>query len=565
MWLLISQMNFYSTSSVEWNQYGHDYQKTRRAPLKCTSPANVNRIWTSEDSPGFLFSPGSAVWNIVYDGNLDGTNEVMGGGIDHGFFSDKLLLRLHPYYSSSNIFGISFGNDGTYRGLYTAGKVGNERRVLFTYDYDDSDMWSDNYGDKVRVINGWTGGTIWDVEFCHNTFCLRGMPTIIDIDNNGCPEVMFGYYGNIISKNLCDFSTVWQTNVSGLCAATVAVGKFSGQYGAVVLSCDGRIRILNPSNGAILTTSPYYGNFISGPMVVDVNNDGNDDIVFAFGNASVNGPYYDDWSGNYYCTYNYNRSIRAVNPSGWVNIWIKNQSGNGTIPAYCDEYGCYCQGDIPFYISQFATGRILPSNQLGIAYLEWSSGAGGTLTVIRADNGQTVASGIGGYYLNPSVADLNGDGIEGVIVSDACGNPKEHSYVNGWTTPVWSAAGCADEPPITSDLIVAKAWMNYDLNPAQGQLIIVEGDGSCFTNTWLCNSAEQITPVENWEMLKSPRIYYANGYLNVENYTGDIEIYKVDGTRITKTFIQDKSQIKLLKDNIYIVKIKDKTMKLVAK
>jgi len=190
---------------------------------------------------------------------------------------------------------------------------------------------------------------------------------------------------------------------------------------------------------------------------------------------------------------------------------------------------------------------------------------GGTLTVIRADNGQTVASGIGGYYLNPSVADLNGDGIEGVIVSDACGNPKEHSYVNGWTTPVWSAAGCADEPPITSDLIVAKAWMNYDLNPAQGQLIIVEGDGSCFTNTWLCNSAEQITPVENWEMLKSPRIYYANGYLNVENYTGDIEIYKVDGTRITKTFIQDKSQIKLLKDNIYIVKIKDKTMKLVAK
>ena len=153
MWLLISQMNFYSPSSTEWNQYGHDYQKTRRAPLKCTSPANVNRIWTREDSPALIGS-GSAVWNIVYDGNLDGTNEVMGGGIKHVLFSDKLLLRLHPYNSSSNIFEIIFGNDGTYRGLYTAGKVGNERRVLFTYDYDNSDAWNDNYGDKVRVING---------------------------------------------------------------------------------------------------------------------------------------------------------------------------------------------------------------------------------------------------------------------------------------------------------------------------------------------------------------------------------------------------------------------------
>jgi len=85
---------------------------------------------------------------------------------------------------------------------------------------------------------------------------------------------------------------------------------------------------------------------------------------------------------------------------------------------------------------------------------------GGKLTVIRADNGQTVVSGIGSYFGHPSVADLNGDGIEGVIVSDVCGNLKELSYVNGWTTPVWSAAGCVDEPPITSDLIIANTLSN---------------------------------------------------------------------------------------------------------
>ncbi len=568
MWLIISQMGFYSPSSQEWNQFGHDYKKTRRAPLKCTAPASVNRIWTSEDSPGNFFSSGSAVWNIVYDGNLNGDNEVMGGGTETGFFSDNLLLRLHPYSNSSNIFEISgFADDGNYIGLYTAGKVGSERRVLFTYDYDNSGWFNDDYGDKVRVINGWTGATIWDWEACHNDYCLRGHPTIIDVNEDGCPEVMFGYYNNILSKNLCDFSNVFNTNVGGLCASTIAVGKFNSQWGAVVLSCDGRIRILNPSsNGSIISTSPYYGSFKSGPLVSDLDNDNNDEIVFSTSSGTVDGPYFtcDDnlcspYSCCEVCYYNKTFSIKAVKPLSWTNLWSKDQTISGTYPAQDDGWGNYYCPDIGGGVSEFAIGRILPNNQLGIAYLQ-----NGQLTVIRADNGNTVASGIGGYALNPSVADLNGDGIEGVIVSDACGNPKEHSYVNGWTSPVWSAAGCADEPPITSDLIVAKAWMNYNLNPPQGQLIIVEGDASCFTNTWLCQSAEQLTPTETWESLNKPKIYYANGYLNIENYKGDIEIYKIDGSRIMKNYVDNSAKIKISTKGIYIIKANNETHKIIV-
>jgi hypothetical protein len=32
MWIIISQMNLFSPTSPEWNQFGHDYKKTRRAP-----------------------------------------------------------------------------------------------------------------------------------------------------------------------------------------------------------------------------------------------------------------------------------------------------------------------------------------------------------------------------------------------------------------------------------------------------------------------------------------------------------------------------------------------------
>jgi len=554
IWLVVNQMSLYSPSSVEWNQYGHDYQKTRRAPLKCTSPANVNRIWTIDDSPPG--DNGGDVWNIVYDGNLDGTNEVMGGGQDLGLFSSNLILRLHPYSNSSNIFEISgFANEGNYLGLYTAGKVSNERRVLFTYYYDDSDAWDDDFGDKVRVINGWTGATIWDVEFCHNTSCLRGHPTIIDIDNNQCPEVMFGNYNNIISKNLCDFSTVWQTNVSGLCAATVAVGSFSGQWGVVVLSCDNRIRILNPINGTIISTSGVYSyNNTSGPLVIDIDNDGSDEVIFSKYNSNYS--HDDGWT----CYYNYNVNIRAVKPISWTTVWTKTHSGTYSQPVYCDDYGCYCP-EPGFGVSEFAAGRILPGNQLGIAYLMGYNPA--SLVVIRADNGQTVFSGNYYYYGSPSVADLSGDGIEGVIVSNDCGNPREHSYVNGWTSPVWSAAGCADEPPISSDLIIARAWMDYSLNPPQGQLIIVEGDISCYTNVWLCQSAEQTTPTETWESLNKPKIYYTNGYLNIENYKGDIEVFRLDGYKILKSSVNNNMKIRISSKGVYFVKTSDNTYKIV--
>ena len=63
----------------------------------------------------------------------------MGRGIKSGVFSDNLILRLHPYSNSSNIFEISgFAKNGFYIGLYTAGRGWGERRVLFTYHYDNS-------------------------------------------------------------------------------------------------------------------------------------------------------------------------------------------------------------------------------------------------------------------------------------------------------------------------------------------------------------------------------------------------------------------------------------------
>jgi len=435
--------------------------------LKCTAPANVNRIWTSEDSLGNFLGPGSAVWNIVYDGNQNGDNEVMGGGIKSGVFSDNLILRLHPYSNSSNIFEISgFAKNGFYIGLYTAGRGWGERRVLFTYHYDNSGWFNNDYGDKVRVINGWTGATIWDWEACHNTRCLWGHPTTIDIDNDGCSEVMFGINNDIMTRELCYMGIKWQTNVGRLCAATVAVGRAAGIDGVVVLSCDGRIKILSPYNGSILTTSPVYGNWISGPLVSDVNNDGNDDIVVAYRSGNITGPTLScdpnicNGGCCQVCYANVTQSIKAINPLNWTSIWSIDKSFNGYYPAssYVDNYYCSNPPNLPD-ISQFAIGKILPNNQLGIAYLEYDI-IGGKLTVIRADNGQTVVSGIGSYFGHPSVADLNGDGIEGVIVSDVCGNPKELSYVNGWTTPVWSAAGCADEPPITSDLIIANTLSN---------------------------------------------------------------------------------------------------------
>ena len=500
---IYAQMSKYGPSSTEWLQSGHDYKKTRRAPLKCTSPANVYRVWTSEDSPGNLLGPGSAVYNNTYDYNNDGVIEVTGGGIDAGFFSDGLVWFLHDAGTGANIASQGWGSYDDYFTYWATGYTPSGPRTAIQVN-EPGDQWSD---DKTRfILMNSTGNFIYNQDLGGGT-PVSDM-TVADVDNNGCPEIYVMHGSEFRAINMCanSYSVIWSVPQSGVWGS--AITQFGGQSYAVISTSSG-IAIRNAANGALVNTISFGASTL--PTLADIDGDGIDEIIVGGSN-----------------------SVRAYKFDGTL-VWNYTFSGNP---------------------SNIAVGRILPGNQLGVAFLS------GGLYVLRASDGAYITGPVGSYFLDPSIADMNGDGVEGVIVSDGCGNPKEHSYVNGWTNPVWSAAGCADEPPISSDLIISKWYITG--NPPQGKLVIVEGDVSCFTNVWHCNSAEEITPLDVSEITNKPSIYYEKGYIKISNYNGNVEIYDVSGKRIISSKVVNEGTIKLNKQGIFILKLKDKTYKLVA-
>ena len=560
---LYAQMSRYGPSSTEWLQSGHDYKKTRRAPLKCTSPANVYRVWTSEDSPGNFFQSGGVVYNNAYDWDNNGYVEVSGGGDDCDQWGCDILWRLH-WGGGGIIFERSWGNEA-YLGYWATGYTssGQSRVAFHTWD-----------GNVFRLTDG-AGNTIYEVGTTGSDM------TVADINNDGCAEIYVSHSNNFRAINIClnYYNYIWSVYQPGVIGSAIGHVENTNSWDVVITTNDG-IVIRDAATGNLKNTIPISGSKTL-PTLADIDGDGLDEIIVGImaGGCQQDCECYDWDNGQYYpCTC----------PDGcWDNQWnctgvscgycvIDENSGNWICYA-CDPSTYYAiraydfngnliwsYGSSPTCtyesaaLSQIAIGRILPGNQLGVAFL-----LNGQLYVLRASDGTYIAGPIGSYFGSPSIADMNADGVEGVIVSDGCGNPKEHSFVNGWTNPVWSASGCADEPPITSDLIISKWYMTGD--PPQGKLMIVEGDASCFTNVWHCQSAEIITPVDISETKKiEPYVYYEKGYVKVLNYSGNVEIYDIAGNRIISNRIDNKGEIKLKKQGVFIVKLQDKTYKLIA-
>ncbi|MEO0152669.1 MAG: hypothetical protein ABIL89_01430 [candidate division WOR-3 bacterium] len=556
---LYAQMSRYGPSSTEWLQSGHDYKKTRRAPLKCTSPANVNRVWTSEDSPGNWFASGGAVYNNTYDWDNNGYVEVSGGGEDCDQWDCDILWRLHNAGNGSNIFQRSWGEEG-YATYWATGYTStNQSRVAFHTSYGNNFRLTDGSGNQIYAVGTWGSDM-----------------TVADVNNDGCAEIYVSHSNNFRALNICannyNSAIIWSVGEGGVIGSAIGNIQNTNSWDIAITKNNGTVVIRDASNGAYKNTLNIETNCSPTlPTLSDVNGDNRDDIIVGCVKSSTTGPFFgcynsngnpcnpDDWGCQ--CT-NWCQTTFSIRRSAFTfntTIWSIGTSSSSLYPPTCGDYDCWCDSySYSPRFSNIAIGRILPNNQLGIAYL-----LNGQLYVHRASDGALIAGPIGSYFGSPSIADLNGDGIEGVIVSDVCGNPKEHSYVNGWTNPVWSASGCADEPPITSDLIISK-WYMFG-NPPQGKLMIVEGDASCFTNVWHCQSAEQITPVDISETKKiEPYVYYEKGYVKVLNYSGNVEIYDIAGNRIISNRIDNKGEIKLKKQGVFIVKLQDKTYKLIA-
>lgn len=547
--ILISQLHAqnarYGPMSTEWLQSGHDYKKTRRAPLKCTSPANVNRIWTSEDSPGNWFSSGGAVYNNTFDWDNNGYVEVSGGGEDCDQWDCDVLWRLH-HGGGGIIFQTGYGEE--YYTTYWATGYTNTGESRVAMHIENNFKLQRGDGSLIYSV-----GVGWASDI-----------TVADLNNDNCAEIYVQHGSNFRAIDLCanSYSTIWSVYEDGqIIGSAIGFIQNVGSWDIVLSNVNNgnaRVVIRNALTGAWKNTINMGtgANYMTLPTLVDIDNDGRDEIIVGYVGETVNGPYSPCEYCSYVCDITTTLNISAYKFNS--TVWQYSTSNTTTVPAVYDEWqGYYCPTYYYPSLSHIAVGRILPGNQLGIAYL-----LSGELYIMSASNGTLIAGPIGSYFGSPSIADMNADGIEGVIVSDECGNPKEHSYVNGWTNPIWSASGCADEPPITSDLIISK-WYMFG-NPPTGKLMIVEGDVSCYTNVWHCESAEMITPVDVSETNIQPTVKYQNGSIKILNYIGNVEIYDIAGRKLISDRVENEKRFEIKKEGIYIVRLDSKQFKVLV-
>lgn len=523
---LLSQMSLYGPESPDWLQGRHDFKKTGKSAWKCNNPAIPNRIWNDRTSSDCFGAGGNNVVNVVMDVNGDGINEVLGAGnYTCPFISIGIRLRVYPANSSSYLWQLYWNNSASHIDAnvdaFMAGAITNSGRRLFSVDYRQGFFGSPRRYFTAISLSGGGGSVIYQRQDCSgDNVCSSGL-TIADVNNDGCPEIYRGVNNSAVAINGCsnNYSEIWNYNLGNTVGIPV-IGKIDDNPDwdiafpvapniiNVRRASDGAFKFSYtlPSNFPNLLDYDFYSNVLT---AYDIDGDGKDELIVRTASQLL---------------------ALKYNGSSFNVLWSSNYSTSSAI----------------------AIGPILNGNALGIAV-----NSSGSLLIINASNGSLVASTSASYCGAPTITDINGDGVWDALISQcACGNPYGFSRTNGFSSPIWNAGGCASEPPISSDLIVAKYYLNPDNT---GKMVIVEGDFSCDTNVWMCDAAEFTTPVELKELVS-----YDKNYLYIYNYKGPFEIYNIEGKAIYKGVYEKPMRLEL-KDGVFILKTQNKTHKFISK
>ena len=268
---------------------------------------------------------GGSVAALGHDGALKWASAAYPGDIAFSFMSAPAIADLDADGKPEVIVGrVILNNDGSLRGkgMYGTGAptygstsfaadlegdgvqeviVGNA-----VYHADGSHLWSipepDGYpavadfdkdgGPEIVVVGTGTvrlqtagGGMVWNVP---NPAQVGGPPTLADYDGNGLPEVgVAGKAGYVVFDG--DGTVLWQQPTQDASSAVTgsAVYDFEGDGIADVVYADEiNLYVYSGTDGAVklLYDGHNSGTLIEYPIVVDVDNDGQVEIVVAHNN-----------------------------------------------------------------------------------------------------------------------------------------------------------------------------------------------------------------------------------------------------------------------------------------
>lgn len=295
-------------SSSPYTLLRYDERRSGQAPLvgDLTDP----KIRWTYDRPGsILTSP------TVADINDDGKNEVVFGGTDGRITAldenGNLIWEIQAKATSSAGTVGDVDGDGKQEVIITELHhwTTDDLGIIVLNGEDGSEVWrftpagfpergfastpilEDITGDgindilvgsmiyKFYALDGPTGAVLWSSDYEH---FIRSASPMADMDLDGENEII-GIDNHAIAKSF-DATTgavEWEGDLGACVGSTPAIGDLDGDgYGEAVFSMctSGGIVVLN-HDGSVLWQRPEHTLYYASPTLIDVDNDGLEDVV----------------------------------------------------------------------------------------------------------------------------------------------------------------------------------------------------------------------------------------------------------------------------------------------